>query len=103
MKELNSKQWTSGNIDIWWYNISSPSKLSNRDQIHLNLWDSKNQKLVKETVLNLEENWLSRIKRASTHFCRGIEICKVHIQRRHGTNQFIIYFGRKESGKYPLP
>jgi len=103
VKELNSKQWIYGYTDVWWYNISSPSKLSDQDCIHLNLWDSKNQKLVKKAVLNLKDKWLSRIRQASTHFYRGTEICKVHIQRRHGTNQFIIYFGRKEDGVYSLP
>ncbi len=102
-KELKSKQYTHGNIDYWWFNISSPSKLSSQDVIQLNLWDTMNQTLVKKAVLVLEENWLSRIKQASTHFYRRTEICKVHIQRRHGTNKFIIYFGRKEDGIYQLP
>jgi hypothetical protein len=102
-KELNSKQWTSGNMDVWWYNISSPSKLKKQDIIRLNLWDAVNQELVKEVILDLEKNWLQRIRQASTHFFKGREICKIHIEKRHGTNQFFIYFGRKDDGIYPLP
>lgn len=71
VKELNSKQWISGNTDVWWYNISSPSKLSNKDRIQLNLWDSMNRKLVKSVVLDLKDDRLSRIRQPSTHFYRG--------------------------------
>ena len=102
-RELNSKQYGSGHLDLWWFNISSPSKLTSQDVIHLSLWDHANQNLVKESVLDLRKNWLSRIRQASTHFYLQTEICKVHIQRRLGTNQFVIYFGKKEDGVYSLP
>jgi len=102
-KVLNSKRTVSGNIDVWWYNISSPSKLTPNDVIQFNLWDVENRNLIKRAIIDLSENWLSRIRRASTHFYKGIEICKVHIQRMHGSKGFLIYFGRKEDGTYLLP
>ena len=103
MRELNSKQHTSGNKDYWWYNICSPVNLTSRDRIILNLWDSMNRNLVKQVTLNLgQDHWLKRIQSASTHYYRGTEICKIHIQRDHRTNEFIIYFGRKEEGNYPI-
>ena len=101
MKELNSKQETHGNKDSWWYNICSPKNLTSKDIIILNLWNTMNKKLVKQVTLNLgKSNWLKRILKGSTHYSKGTEICKVHIQRDHRTNQFIIYFGHKEDGVY---
>lgn len=103
MRELNSKQYTSGNKDIWWYNICSPFNLTSRDVILLNLWDAVNQKLIKQVTLNLGQNdWLKRIQSASTHYYRGTEICKIHIQRDHRSKEDIIYFGLKIEGAYPI-
>jgi len=93
MRELNSKKYTAGNKDYWWYNICSPGKLTSGDLIVLNLWDSINRDLIKKVTLDLGiNNWLDRIRRASTHVYKGLEICKIHIQRNHRTNVFIIYF-----------
>jgi len=103
MRELNSKQYTSGNKDYWWYNICSPNNLSSRDIILLNLWDAMNQNIIKQVTLDLGQNdWLRRIQLASTHYYRGTEICKIHIQRDHIINNFIIYFGLKKEGTYPI-
>ena len=103
IRELNCKQWRSGNMDYWWYNISSPSKLNSQDRIRLNLWNPENRELIKRVVLDLKKNWLSRIQKASKHIYRDLEICKVYIRRKHGSNEFFIYFGRLEDGIYPLP
>jgi len=90
-------------MDTWWYHISSPDRLTSQDVIQINLWDTMNHSLVKKVVLNLRENWLTRMKNASTHVYLRRDILKIHINRKHGTNEFIIYFGRKEDGVYPLP
>jgi len=102
MRELNSKQYVYGNKDYWWYNITNPSKLDFNEVIVLNLKDTVNQNLVKKVTMAMNKNWLSRINKASTHFNRGTEICKIHIQRNHRTGEFIIYFGRMEDGIYQL-
>lgn len=102
MRELNSKQYVYGNKDYWWYNITSPSNLDPTEVVVLNLWDTENRNLVKRVVMAMNENWLLRINKASTHFNRGTEICKIHIQRHHITGKFIIYFGRIEDGTYSL-
>lgn len=103
MRELNSKQYTSGNKDIWWYNISNPEELTSRDIIVFNLWDTINQNRVRQVTLDLgKDDWLKRIKSASIHYYEEREICKVHIQRDHKTSKFIVYFGRKEDGIYQI-
>jgi len=101
--ELNSKQYVFGNRDLWWYNISTPAKLTHNDVIILNLYDTNNRILIRKVILNLNQNnWLHRIKKSSTHNYRGTEICKIHIKREHGTNQFKIWFGNVDDGLYPV-
>ncbi|MFX1294274.1 MAG: hypothetical protein ACFFD2_05375 [Promethearchaeota archaeon] len=102
IRELNSKQHHSVNKDIWWYHISSPSNLNLNDIIVLNLYDTEHIHLLKKFEISLNEIWLNRILRASTHFQDDIEICKIHIQKNHGENKYLIYFGRKEDGVYYL-
>lgn len=100
---LNSKNYTSGNKDTWWYNISSPRKLTAQDSIVLNLWDTENKNIMREVTLDLgSNNWLKRIQTASTHYYEEREICKIHIHRNQITGKYILYFGRKENGIYPI-
>ena len=76
MVVLNSKLYVSGNYDIWWYNLSNPSKILFGDEIILNLWDEKNANLIKQINIQVDKNWLKRIRLGSTHIYKKREICK---------------------------
>lgn len=102
MVSLNSKMFTTGNLDTWWYNISNPSELKRNDLLSLNLWDAENKELIKKVEINLDSQWMKRIQNASTHTYKNREICKIHIHRSHTTKEFEIYFGVKTDGVYSL-
>lgn len=97
---LNSKMYSSGNYDTWWYNISTPSELKLNDKIILRLWDAENKQLIREISIPLNKEWLSRINKASTHQYQNRIICKVHVQRRRDKDNFSLYFGKKEDGQF---
>lgn len=90
-------------LDHWWYKITYPKKRTKRDIIIFNLWDSTREKLIKKITLNLnDDEWLSRIQKASTHYNHGVELCSVHIERKKSTNNFNIYFGKKIDGLFKI-
>ena len=102
MVVLNSKLYVSGNYDIWWYNLSNPSKILFGDEIILNLWDEKNANLIKQINIQVDKNWLKRIRLGSTHIYKKREICKIHVQRNHHSKDFTLYFGKKTDGVYKI-
>jgi len=103
MKTLNSKMYSNGKYDRWWYNISSPHKIQLGSVFCFNLWDKNNQKLVRKSIIEMNKTWLTRLNKASTHTYKEREICKVHIIREISKNIYSIYFGRKSDGVYALP
>ena len=102
MVTLNSKMYTNGNLDTWWYNISNPINLKLNSELIFNLWDTENRDLIKQVEIKLDQEWMKRVQNASTHTYKNREICKVHIQRNHYTKKFILYFGKKTDGFYPI-
>jgi len=102
MRELNSKQHVYGNLDYWWYNISSPSNLTPNDVIILNLWDTDKRNLIRKVILEMNKNWLSCIRNASFLYSGEVERCIIHIKRDHHTGNFTRYFGRIKDGVYSI-
>jgi len=103
MVTLNSKLHISGNLDTWWYNLSNPSGIQIGDKISLNLWDQNNRALVKRIDIQVDSDWMRKIRSASKHIYRNRELCKIHVQRSHKTDKFVLYFGRKTDGAYHIP
>lgn len=101
---LNSKNYPTRNRDVWWFNLFSPDKLiAQREKIQLNLRDENNSESFPSAFLDLnEEKDCERIKNASPQIYDGVKIVKVHVTREHRSNQYQIYFGKKENGVFPL-
>jgi putative heme iron utilization protein len=104
IKVLSSKNYPAGNMNRWWYNLSSPNNWVEKDtKINLILNDEYNKTNIGTIILQLDRNsWYDRIMNASRHVYRGREIIKVHVIEEYGSQQYYIYFGRKENGFYPV-
>jgi hypothetical protein len=104
MKKLSSIKSSRGNKDYWWYDLSSPDDWITTDaSIIFILNNSSDLDRIGSILLRLSENdWLNRIKKASYHFKNGNKTIKVHITKEHSSQQYMIYFGRKDDGVYPV-
>ena len=104
IRVLSSKNYPTGNRDRWWYNLSSPDIwIRPEAQINLILYDEFNKTVIDTIRLQLDRNdWYNRIMQASRHLYKGTEIIKVHITKKHGSNQYNIYFGKTEDGVYSM-
>ncbi len=104
IKTLSSKSYPAGNRDYWWYNLSNPDGWITLDSIiNLILYDASNEVRIGAVILRLDRgDWFNRIKQASRHIYRGREIIKVHLIKEYESQQYYIYFGKKEDGVYPV-
>jgi len=89
--------------DTWWFNVSHPKTLTSQDVLQFNLWDTSNNKLLKQVTIDLSDiKWISRLRHGSTHNYQGREILKVYAYRDYRIKRFILYFGHVDDGLFPI-
>jgi hypothetical protein len=99
MKKLSSKQYSFGNKDYWWYNLSSPEKLIDTEPLVVLDLNDKNNDRIGSIPLHMGK-WATQIMSASYHFSGERKIVKIHVTRDIGSQEYIMWFGRKEDGLY---
>jgi hypothetical protein len=104
MKVLHSKCYSTKNYDTWWFVLSSLERWIDKEpQIDFVLNDQFNSRQIGTAHLWLDETgWYQRMMNSNKYHNHGLEILTVHIQQKHMTPNYHIYFGRKTQGTYPI-
>ncbi len=98
---LSSKKYTSGTFESWWYNLSNLEDwLTPKSRIVLVVNDSNNSRI--GTIVLDMAKWYDRIIHASYHKWRNRKIVKVHVTKKNGHPNYLIYFGKISDGTYPI-